>query len=90
MASPFVVAAIGVAAAGFCSVAGRQFRAYGTGQPSYASRLEGRRGLAAIVMAIASVVSSAVLTFLTDGSATTFWTILAGFAVFSVAISWWR
>ena len=89
MPSPFVVAAIGVAAAGFFSVAGRQFRAYGTGQPSYVSVLEGRWWLAAIVIAVASVTSSALLTFLTDGSARTFWTILGGFALFAVVISSW-
>ena len=89
MPGPVVVAAVGLAAAGFFSVFGRQFRAYGTGQRSYVALLEGRWWLAAILIAVLSVASSGLLAFLTDGSATTFWVFLGGFAALSVAIITW-
>jgi len=89
MPSPFVVAAVGLAVAGLASAASQQFRAYGSGKPSYLSIFEGRLWLAAIVVAITIVGSSALLTFLSDGSARTFWTILACCAALSVAMTWW-
>ena len=89
MPSPLVVAAVGSVAAVFVSVIGREFRAYGSGKASYLSVLEGRLWLAAIVVAIAIVGSSALLTFLSEGSTSTFWAILAGFAAASVGMMWW-
>jgi hypothetical protein len=89
MPSPLLVAAVGAAAAGVFSMLGRQFRAYGTGQRSYVSLLEGNLWLTAIYLVVVCVGSSALLTFLVDGSQVVFWSILAGFVLFVAAVTSW-
>lgn len=89
MPSPVVVAAIGIAAASLFGALGRQFRAYSNGQRSYLSRLQGNAWLTAAYVLIICTGTSAVLTFLVDGSEAVFWSILSLFAVFVAAIFCW-
>lgn len=89
MTSPVVVAAIGIAAASLFGALGRQFRAYANGQRSDVSRLQGNVWLTAAFILIICTGTSAVLTFLVDGSEAVFWSILAAFAVFVAAIFCW-
>ena len=89
MVSSVMVGAIGVAAASVFGAIARQFRAYQSGKPSYLSALQGNAWLTGVFILLVNVGSSALLTFLLDGSLAVFWSIFAGFAVFIAAVFGW-
>ncbi len=88
MAPVLVVAAIGVAPAGVFGALGRQFKAYGNGQATYLSRLEGNLWLLITYIVILSAVASGLITVLVNGSATVFGLIFLAFALFAGVVSW--
>jgi hypothetical protein len=87
--SPLAVAAIGVAAASGFSVISRQFKAYGDGQGSYLSLLEGNGRLTALFMVVVSLGGAAMMTVVADGSLKMFCSIVGAFALFSAVVLWW-
>ena len=66
--SPFVVAAVGLTAAGLFSVMNRQFTNYAKRRPAYLRSVEGRPGVAAVLMVAGAAIGSALITFLSGGS----------------------
>ena len=89
MANPLIVAGIGAVAATVFGALGRQFRAYGSGNPSYLSALQGNPWLAGLYCVVVTVLMSALVTFLLDGTIETLLGILAVFVLFAAAVFGW-